>query len=146
MRLEFFTGALTSLDVNTLTAWPALIMAALVAYAFGPRFSAALTGAPRAMARGICVFALFAALRLWFWDVAQHAWPEDARADARGGIAAQWFTAFCNLGWCWSFYMILGAIHMQIPEGERGRWWVVFAPFYPARSGLAARIFRGWGR
>lgn len=126
------------MDANTVTALPALIMAGLVAYAFGPRFYRAFVGPARPLARGICVFAIFAAARLWFWDVLQYVAPDLLPFDTRSGPVAPWVNAVCNLGWCAACYLILTAIHMQIPAPDRARWWVILSPFYPKRLRILA--------
>jgi hypothetical protein len=143
MKIEVMANWLSQLDPNTVTAWPAWVLAMLVCYAFGPRFYFSLTGPAKKMAQGICVFAFFAAARLWFWDVLQHVLRPDWQMSTRADLFASWYNAICNIGWAASFYLILSAIHLQIPEPDRARYWVIFSPFYPNRLRLIARIFGG---
>ena len=71
----------------------------------------------------------------------QRCQPRDRADDL-----SPWFNAACNVGWIVAFYMILGAVHLQIPAADRARrpWcWVIFAPFYPGRLWIMGRLFRG---
>lgn len=149
MGANVFLDWLARLNPNTVTAWPAFVMALLAAYSFGPRFYRGLAGPARAMASGICVFAAFAAFRLFFWDVFQHVAPEALQFSTRAGDVSRWINAACNIGWIVAFYLMLGAIHQQIPPADRARgvWrFVIFAPFYPGHFRLVAAIFGRRGR